>query len=64
MQPLSSIKTLSGPRVHGISLVGKERSMGERICQIAKSQVQNERLRQGFFGTSDVTWIMQEVDQL
>jgi len=39
---LNRVKSLDGPRVRGISPVGKERSMKERICRRAKSWVQNK----------------------
>jgi len=49
MQPLSRIKTLNGPRVRGISPVGKEKVYGGKDLsksQVLSSEWKTERVRE------------------
>jgi len=56
MQPLSRIKTLNGPRVRRISLVGREKVYGGNDLpkrQVFSSEWKTERVREDASGDSE-----------
>ena len=56
MQPLSRVKSLDGPGVHGISQVGKEKVYGGKDLlksQVLSSEWNIERVREDASGDSE-----------